>query len=164
MQTNRVGRSGLAVSEVGLGCNNFGMRIDEDATREVVAAALDHGITFFDTADIYGRGRSEEFLGHALGARRDDVIIATKVAGPMGEGPYKSGASRRYVIAECEASLRRMGTDYIDLYYVHFPDVNTPIEETLDTFNDLVRSGKVRYPAASNFAGWQVAEAEHIAR
>ena len=164
MQFNKMGRSGLTVSMVGLGCNNFGMRIDGDASREVVAAALDAGITLFDTADIYGGGKSEEFLGAALGQDRDRAVIATKFAGKTGDGPYKSGASRRYIMSSCEGSLRRLGTDYIDLYYQHYPDPTTPIEESLEALSDLVHQGKVRYLASSNFASWQAAEADHTAQ
>jgi aryl-alcohol dehydrogenase-like predicted oxidoreductase len=164
MDYRRTGASGLVVSSVGLGCNNFGMRIDDDASRAVVDAAFDAGITFFDTADIYGGGQSEEFLGAALTGRRDEAVIATKFGAPTGKGPYRSGGSRRYVHAACEASLRRLGTDYIDLYYLHYPDAQTPIEETLSALDDLVRQGKVRYVASSNFASWQVVEAELVAR
>src|SRR3954452_10868496 len=113
MEFRNVGRSGLVTSVVGLGCNNFGMKLDKDASVEVVRAAVDAGYTMFDTSDSYGKGASEEFLGAALGAERDDVLIATKFVSPMGEGPYCRGASRRYVIAACEASLRRLGTDWI---------------------------------------------------
>jgi aryl-alcohol dehydrogenase-like predicted oxidoreductase len=148
----------------GLGCNNFGGRIDEAATGKVVAAALEAGITLFDTADIYGGARSEEYLGRALGSRRADVIVATKFAMPMGEGPYTAGGSRRYVMRAVEASLRRLGTDYIDLYQMHAPDITTPIEETLEALTDLVHEGKVRYIGSSNFAGWQVADADWTAR
>ncbi len=158
-----VGRSGLITSLVGLGCNNFGMRLDKEESARVVRAALDSGYTMFDTSDSYGRGVSEEFLGAALGAHREAVLVATKFSSPMGEGPYLRGASRRYVIQACEASLRRLGTDYIDLYYLHRPDPLTPIEETLSALDDLVHQGKVRYVAASNFAGWQVADAAHLA-
>lgn len=164
MELRTVGRSGLQVSVLGLGCNNFGSRIDEEAARSVVKACLEAGVTFFDTADVYGGGQSEEFLGRALEGHRDDVVVATKFALPTGDGPYRSGASRKYVVAACERSLRRLGTDYIDLYYQHRPDPKTPIEETLDTLDVLVRAGKVRYAASSNFAGWQVTEAEHVAR
>jgi aryl-alcohol dehydrogenase-like predicted oxidoreductase len=118
----------------------------------------------FDTSDSYGKGASEEFLGAALASDRDDVLIATKFVSPMGDGPYRRGASRRYVMAACEASLRRLGTDWIDLYYQHRPDPATPVEETLDALNDLVHQGKVRYVACSNFPGWLVAEADHLAR
>ena len=164
MEYKKLGRSGLEVSAVGLGCNNFGRRCDKEQTAAVVHKALDVGVTLFDTADIYGRGISEEFLGAALQGRRRDVVLATKFAGPMGEGPLRGGASRRYVFEAVEESLRRLGTDYIDLYQIHFPDVRTPIEETLRAMDDLVRQGKVRYAGCSNFAGWQVVEAQWIAR
>ena len=160
MEFRSVGRSGLQVSVAGLGCNNFGGRIDLDATSAVVDAALDAGITLFDTADIYGGGHSEEFLGRALGAHRAEVIVATKFAMPMGDGPYAAGGSRRYVMRAVEASLRRLGTDYIDLYQMHAPDPTTPIEETLDALTDLVHQGKVRYLGSSNFSGWQIADAD----
>ncbi len=164
MEFRSVGGSGLAVSLAGLGCNNFGGRIDEDATRAVVSAALDAGITLFDTADIYGGSRSEELLGRALGSHRDDVVVATKFAMPMGDGPYAAGGSRRYVMRAVEASLRRLGTDHIDLYQMHAPDPTTPIEETLAALDDLVRQGKVRYLGSSNFTGWQIADADWTAR
>ena len=165
MEYKSLGRSGLQVSVVGLGCNNFGMKIDKDATAVVVNKAIDAGITLFDTANIYGgAGKSEEFLGAALGGRRPDVIVATKFSGPMGQGPLNRGASRRHIYHQVEASLRRLETDYIDLYQVHFPDVKTPIEETLRALDDVVRAGKVRYIGCSNFAGWQVADAQWTAR
>lgn len=164
MRISTVGRSGLKVSALGLGCNNFGMKIDQDAAASVVHAALEAGVTLFDTADIYAKGRSEEILGAVLGSRRDDVVIATKFGAPMAPGPYGSGSSRRYIVRACEESLRRLGTDHIDLYYQHYPDPETPVEETLGALDDLVRAGKVRYVAASNLAGWQVADATHTAR
>ena len=164
MEFRRLGRSGLKVSVAGIGCNNFGMRIDEEASGTVVRAALEAGVTLFDTADVYGNGRSEEFLGRALGAERSRVIVATKFAWPMGEGPYEGGTSRRYIMRAVEASLRRLGTDYIDLYQVHRPDWETPIEETLDALNDLVRDGKVRYIGSSAFTAWQIADADWAAR
>ena len=164
MEFRSVGGSGLRVSLAGLGCNNFGGRIDEDATRVVVSAALDAGITLFDTADIYGGSRSEELLGRALGSHRDEVVVATKFAMPMGDGPYAAGGSRRYVMRAVEASLRRLGTDHIDLYQMHAPDPTTPIEETLAALDDLVRQGKVRYLGSSNFTGWQIADADWTAR
>lgn len=164
MRMKTLGRSGLKVSVVGLGCNNFGMKIDQAATDLVVARALDLGITLFDTADIYGnRGGSETMLGKALGTKRKDIVIATKFAGPMGDGDYMKGGSRRYIMNAVEASLKRLGTDYIDLYQMHFPDADTPIEETLSALDDLVRGGKVRYIGSSNFAGWQIADAWYIA-
>jgi len=160
METKPLGRSGLRVSVVGLGCNNFGMRCDQAQTRAVVAKALDLGVTLFDTADVYGpRGVSEEYLGKALENRRGDIVLATKFAMPMGDSPLQRGGSRRWVMKAAEASLRRLGTDYIDLYQMHFPDAGTPIEETLRALDDLVRQGKVRYLGCSNFSGWQVVEA-----
>ncbi|MCH8993981.1 MAG: aldo/keto reductase [Chloroflexi bacterium] len=165
MEQRNLGRSGLQVPIVGLGCNNFGRRCDKEQTAVVVKKALDLGITLFDTADIYGPGGlSEEYLGAALQGKRRDVIIATKFVGPMGEGPLWGGASRRYIADAVEASLRRLGTDYIDLYQIHFPDTKTPIEETLRALDDLVRQGKVRYIGCSNFTGWQVVEAQWITR
>jgi aryl-alcohol dehydrogenase-like predicted oxidoreductase len=165
MEHRPLGRSGLRVSTVGLGCNNFGRRCDPAQTRAVVAKALDLGVTLFDTADVYGPGGlSEEYLGKALEGRRADVIVATKFGLPMGEGSLRRGGSRRWVMQAAEASLRRLGTDWIDLYQMHFPDPGTPIEETLRALDDLVRQGKVRYVGCSNFAGWQVADAQWTAR
>ncbi len=164
MEFRNVGRSGLQVSVAGLGCNNFGMRIDRDQTAAVVHRALELGVTLFDTADIYGGTRSEEFLGAALGERRKNVVVATKFVGPVGEGPLNRGASRRHVFDAIESSLRRLGTDWIDLYQIHFPDVTTPIEETLRALDDVVRQGKLRYFGCSNFAAWQVVEAQWTAR
>ena len=164
MEHRNLGQSGLRVSVAGLGCNNFGRRLDATGTRNVVAKALDLGVTLFDTADAYGGGLSEEYLGKALENRRPDVIIATKFAMPMGEGPLRRGGSRHYVQRAVEASLKRLGTDWIDLYQMHMPDAATPIEETLGALDDLVRQGKVRYIGCSNFSGWQVADATWIAR
>ena len=165
MEYRRLGNSGLQVSLAGLGCNNFGMRIDAEKTRAVVHCALDEGITLFDTADIYGnRGQSEEMLGKALGNRRHEIVLASKFGMAMGDGPYKIGGARRYIIAACEASLKRLGTDYFDLYQFHQPDPLTPEEETLSTLDTLVRAGKVRYIGHSNYAGWQVADAAWIAK
>ncbi|MCE9649838.1 MAG: aldo/keto reductase [Parvibaculum sp.] len=165
MRMKSLGRSGLKVSVTGLGCNNFGMRIDQAATDEVVAKALDLGITLFDTADAYGnKGGSETMLGKALGNRRKDIVLATKFGLPMGEGDLMKGASRRYIVNAVEASLKRLGTDYIDLYQVHFPDPETPIDETLAALDDLIEAGKVRYIGSSNFAGWQLAESWYIAK
>jgi len=165
MDTKPLGRSGLRVSVVGLGCNNFGQRCDLAQTRAVVAKALDLGVTLFDTADVYGGGGvSEEYLGKALESRRADVVVATKFGMPMGEGPLRRGGSRRWVVQAAENSLRRLGTDHIDLYQIHFPDAGTPIEETLRALDDLVRQGKVRYVGCSNFSGWQVVEAAWTAR
>jgi aryl-alcohol dehydrogenase-like predicted oxidoreductase len=164
MENRNVGRSGLQVSAAGLGCNNFGMRIDKEQTAAVVDRALDLGVNLFDTANIYGGTRSEEFLGAALGDRRKKVVVATKFVGPAGEGPLYKGASRAAIRRAVEDSLRRLNTDWIDLYQIHFPDIATPIDETLRALEDLVRQGKVLYYGCSNFAGWQVAEAQGITR
>jgi aryl-alcohol dehydrogenase-like predicted oxidoreductase len=165
VEYRNLGDSGLKISLAGLGCNNFGMRCDGEQTRAVVHRALDEGVTFFDTADIYGnRGGSEELLGKALGKRRREVVVATKFGMPMGAGPYERGASRRYIMAAAEASLRRLDTDYLDVYQLHQPDPDTPQEETLAALDDLVRAGKVRYLGNSNFSGWQVADADWISR
>ena len=159
METRKLGS--LDVSVVGLGCNNFGMRLDEARTTTVVNAAIDAGITLLDTADVYGgQGRSEEFLGKALGKRRDEVLIATKFGGPMGEG--KGGAKPSYVAEACEASLKRLGTDRIDLYQLHFPDQATPIGETLEALDALVKAGKVREIGCSNFTPEMIDEATKI--
>ena len=164
MEYKHLGRSGLQVSVVGLGCNNFGGRCDYDQSEKVVNTALDEGINLFDTADVYGgQGKSEEFLGRILKGRRSDAIIATKWGMNMGEGPHRSGASRKYIVSAVEDSLRRLQTDYIDLYQLHRPDSSTPIEETLRALDDLVSAGKVRYIGHSNFAGWQAAEAHFVA-
>ncbi len=169
MTYRRLGTSGLVVSTVGIGCNNFGRKLDADGTRAVVDAAFDAGITLFDTADIYGtpHGASEETLGAALKGRRDEVVLATKFGMDM-EGlngnDFGARGSRRYIVRAVEASLRRLDTDHIDLYQMHTPDEATPIEETLAALDDLVRSGKVRYLGNSNFAGWQIADADWTAR
>jgi aryl-alcohol dehydrogenase-like predicted oxidoreductase len=164
MEQRRLGRSGLKVSEIGIGCNNFGGRCDKAATQAVVDAAIDRGITLFDTADVYGEQKSETLLGQALGSRRNQVVIATKFAMPMGQTVHDRGGSRRYIMSAVEASLRRLGTDYIDLYQMHAPDPETPIEETLGALDDVVRQGKVRYIGNSNFSGWQIADADWTAR
>ncbi len=164
MEYKPLGASGLQVSAVGLGCNNFGMRIDKEKSAEVVSRALELGINFFDTADIYGGTLSEQFLGEALGERRKHVVVATKFGGPTGEGPGNRGGSRSYIIKAVEASLRRLNTDYIDLYQYHFRDVKTPIEESLRAMDDLVRSGKVRYIGSSNMSAWQAVEAHWVAK
>jgi aryl-alcohol dehydrogenase-like predicted oxidoreductase len=167
MRYRQLGSSGLTVSVVGLGCNAFGARIDAEQTQQVVDAAIDEGVTFFDTADIYGFGSSEELLGKALGSRRDEVVVATKFGMDMegSNGPdWGARASRRYLRKAVEASLRRLGTDYIDLYQVHQLDLVTPLEETVEAMNELVDEGKVRYLGCSNFAAWEVADAHWIAR
>nr|WP_208818034.1 aldo/keto reductase [Micromonospora terminaliae] len=168
MTYRRLGDSGLVVSVVGIGCNNFGRKLDLDGTRAVVDAALDAGINFFDTADIYGepQGGSEELLGQALKGRRDDVVVATKFGMDMHglNGPdHGARGARRYIARAVEASLRRLDTDHIDLYQMHEPDPGTPIDETLAALDDLVTAGKVRYLGNSNFAGWQIADADWTA-
>jgi aryl-alcohol dehydrogenase-like predicted oxidoreductase len=165
MRFRRLGNSGLTVSVVGLGCNNFGRRLGLEETRGVVRAAIDAGITLFDTADIYGE--SEDLLGEVLGKERDDIVLATKFGGAMGGklGPdWDARGSRRYIRKAVESSLRRLKTDWIDLYQYHFPDPSTPVEETLAALHELVTEGKVRYVGSSNFSGWQVADADWVAR
>ncbi len=165
MQQRSLGKSGLRVSLVGLGCNTFGGQLDLEASRAIVHKALELGITFFDTSDNYGNyGGSEECLGKSLGPRRKDVIVATKFASPMNKEGTLQGASRRYVMSAVEASLRRLNTDWIDLYQIHRPDPLTPIEETLRALDDLVRQGKVRYLGCSNFPAWQVVDAHWTAK
>ena len=164
MEIRNLGRSGLRVSVVGVGCNNFGPRLDLEAARKVVHRALDLGITLFDTADTYGKGGSETILGETLGPRRNDIVLATKFGWTMDEARGLFGASRRYIMNAAEASLRRLKTDHIDLYQLHRPDPRTPIEETLRALDDLIRQGKVRYVGCSNLAGWQVSDAQWSAR
>ncbi len=160
MKYRRLGNSGLKVSEIGLGANNFGRRLDAEATAAVIDRALDVGINLIDTANTYGGGRrSEEYIGRALKGKREDALIATKAAMSMGDGPNDSGASRLHLTSELEISLRTLDTDYVDLYQVHFPDDDTPIEETMRALDDMVSQGKVRYIGCSNFAAWQVCEA-----
>ena len=165
MRRRTLGKSGLPVSIVGLGCNNFGRSTDLAASREIVHRALDLGITFFDTADIYGnRGDSETYLGQILGDRRKDVVLATKFGMPMDDAETLKGASSPYIMHAVDASLRRLRTEWIDLYQLHRPDALTPIEETLRALDDLIRQGKVRYIGCSNLAAWQVIEAQWTAR
>lgn len=169
METRFLGQSGLEVTAVGLGCNNFGgmvAKLDLEGARQVIHAALDAGITLFDTSDSYGAdGGSERTLGEVLGDRRKDIVLATKFASPLNR--KKSGrynASRGHIMKAVEDSLRRLRTDYIDLYQYHFPDPHTPIEETMRTLDDLVRQGKVRYLGCSNFAAWQLVDAGWTSR
>jgi aryl-alcohol dehydrogenase-like predicted oxidoreductase len=164
MRTRSLGADGPAVSVVGLGTNNFGGRIDYDATQAVVDAAIEHGITLFDTADIYGQGLSEEYIGRALEGRRDRVLIATKFGKEMDENPHESRGSREYIRWAVEGSLRRLRTDVIDVYQMHEPDTSTPIEETLDALHELVGEGKVRYIGSSNYSAEQIEEADRAAR
>ena len=164
MRTRKLASSGLEVTAVGLGCNNFGGRIDEAASRAVIDAALDAGVTFFDTADVYGnRGGSEEIIGRALEGRRDEVVLATKFGHDLGDGETARGA-RPYVRNAIEASLRRLRTDRIDLYQYHRPDGITPVEETLGALHELVQEGKVRAIGSSNFTAAMVEEAHTVAR
>jgi aryl-alcohol dehydrogenase-like predicted oxidoreductase len=164
MKLRNMGKSGLRVSLIGLGCNNFGQRMDLESSTKVIHKALDAGITLFDTADVYGgRGGSETVMGQVLGDRRKDIVLASKFGMAMDEGE-KKGASRRYIMAAVEASLKRLRTDWLDLYQVHRHDPLTPIEETLRALDDLVRQGKVRYVGCSNFSAAQVVEAQLTAR
>ena len=170
MEFRRLGDSGLRVSAVGLGTNNFAGRLHDEAARMVLNEALEQGITFIDTADVYGRGSeegtggSESQLGRLLAGRRNRFVLATKVGMTMSESHFERGASRRWIVTEVENSLRRLRTDCIDLYQVHAPDLETPIEETLRALDDLVSSGKIRYVGHSNFAAWQIADADWTAR
>src|SRR6516164_9098770 len=165
MQIRNLGSSGLRVSAVGLGCNNFGQRVDLEGSRKVIHRALDLGITLFDTADIYaGMGGSETVLGTVLGDRRKDIVLATKFSKPMATDGTRQGASHRYIMSAVEASLPRLKTDYIDLYQQHDYDPLTPLDETLRALDDLIRQGKVRYIGNSNFPAWRIAEAEFTAR
>jgi aryl-alcohol dehydrogenase-like predicted oxidoreductase len=159
-----LGDSGIEVPVVGIGCNNFGRRIDYQRTELVVHAALSEGVGFFDTADFYGDGASEEFIGRALHGRRDEAVIATKFGMPMPGGDDRRGGSRRWITRAIEDSLRRLRTDHIDLYQHHEPDQATPVEETLETLDELVAQGKVRAIGCSNYSGAQIEAADAIAR
>ncbi|MFH1084937.1 MAG: aldo/keto reductase, partial [Chloroflexota bacterium] len=163
MQYRQLGRSGVRVSQVGLGTDQFGPRVDRTATARIVGAALDAGITFYDTADIYSLGDSESFLGAALQGHRDEVVIATKAGRPMGKGANDEGSSRVHLVPALEASFKRLGTDYVDLYQIHIYDPTTPMDELMRTLDDLVSSGKVRYLGASNCDAWQVCRCNDIA-
>lgn len=162
MEYRKLGRTGLKVSEVSLGTMAFGRWIDEDASAAILDAALDHGINLVDTANVYGEGESERILGNLLKERRHQIVLATKVHGRVGDGVNDSGQSRYHIYKAVEDSLKRLKTDYLDLYQVHRFDPNTPLEETLRALDDLVRQGKVRYIGASNFAAWQLAKAHGI--
>jgi aryl-alcohol dehydrogenase-like predicted oxidoreductase len=167
MEQRQVGGSGLQVSTLGLGCNNFGGRLDREASIRVVHAALDLGVTLLDTADVYpmgNQGASEALIGEALAGRRAEVVLATKFGMAMDDSGRRQGGSRRYIMEEVEASLTRLRTDWIDLYQFHRPDPKTPIEETVRALDDLIRAGKVRYVGCSNFASWQTVKALWIAR
>lgn len=162
MQQRKLGRSGLEVSAIGLGGNTFGGTVDGDDAVRVIHRSLELGITFVDTADIYSKGRSEELVGRAIAGRRGEVILATKCGMPM-NGPFETGLSRRWIMRAAEDSLRRLQTEYVDLYQAHAPDAATPLEETLRAMDDLVRQGKVRYVGCSNYQAWQIAQARGIA-
>ncbi len=159
MEYRRLGSSGLKVSVIGLGGNTFGRYADEAGTVSILRRAIDVGINLVDTANIYNTGVSEEFIGKALKGRRDDLLIATKVGMTMGDGPNERGSSRKHVIESCHASLRRLQTDYVDLFQIHAFDSETPLEETLSALDDLVRAGKVRYIGCSNYDAWRVVQA-----
>jgi aryl-alcohol dehydrogenase-like predicted oxidoreductase len=163
MQYRKLGRSGLKVSAIGLGTNQFGGKVDQKMTKDILSAALEAGVNFIDTADTYQDGRSEEYIGSALAGKRSRALIATKVYSKVGEGPNDRGASRHHIMAGVEASLRRLGTDYIDLYQIHVWDEETPIDETLRALDDLLHAGKVRYIGASNFSAWQLTWANALA-
>src|SRR6266545_4067650 len=156
MEYRQLGTSGLRISAIGLGCNPFGNEVDPPTAEAIVNQAIDLGVTYFDTADSYFDGRSEDYLGRALKGKRDKVIVATKFGNRTGTGPNETGASRKHIFDACEASLRRLQTDYIDVYQIHSPDRSTPIEETMQALHDLVRAGKVRYIGCSNFFEWEV--------
>ena len=165
MEYRNLGSSGLRVSLVGLGCNNFGMRLDLEQTRAVVDRAFDLGITLFDTADMYGgRGGSETQLGKILGHRRKDIVLASKFGMAMSDDGTKIGASRRYIMSAVEDSLRRLKTDWIDLYQLHQPDPLTPLDETMQALDDLVTQGKIRYIGCSNLPSWQVVESQWVSK
>jgi aryl-alcohol dehydrogenase-like predicted oxidoreductase len=159
MKDRNVGRSGLRVSAVGLGCNSFGERVGPEESRAVIHRALDRGITFFDTADVYAEAQSEGIVGQALKGQRNGVVLATKFGLTVQRPRRTAGASRQYIMTALESSLRRLGTEWIDLYQMHVPDPRTPIEETLRALDDLVRQGKIRYFGCSNMPAWQVVEA-----
>ncbi len=163
MQTRQLGRSGVRVSVIGIGTNRFGKKVDQAGVNTIIDTALDLGVNFIDTADVYGTGQSEELLGVALGGKRDRVVLATKVYMEMGDGPNDRGASRYHIMNGLEDSLRRLQTDHIDLYQIHRWDADTPIEETMRTLDDLVSAGKVRYIGASAFAAWQLTKANLLA-
>ena len=164
MDYRRLGNSGLQVSVIGLGTNNFGVRNDYPEAERLLMQAIEEGINFIETSNTYGEGAAEAFIGKALKGRRDQVLLATKVASNMGDGPNQHGGSRKHILTQVEASLKRLQTDYLDLYQIHYYDPFTPLDETLRTMHQLVTQGKVRYVGCSNFAAWQVAEAMGVVR
>src|SRR3954470_2096679 len=173
MDYTRLGQSGLTASRIGLGCMSYGRRasgmhpgtLDEEAAKPFFQQAVELGVTFWDTANVYQGGTSEEFVGRAITrfARREEIVLATKVSGKMHDGPGGSGLSRKAILEQVDSSLRRLGTDYIDVYYIHRFDPETPVEETMATLDDLVRAGKVRYLGASSMWAWQFAKMQHAA-
>jgi len=163
MQYRQLGKSGLSVSTIGLGTNQFGGKVDLNETKNIIDAALDTGVNFIDTADVYQAGRSEEHIGKAIKGGREKVLIATKVRFKMGDGPNDQGASRQHILNGIDASLMRLDTDYVDLYQIHAWDSETPIAETMQVLDDVVRAGKVRYIGASNFDSWQLTQANAVA-
>jgi len=163
MQYRSLGSSGLKVSAIGLGTNQFGGKVDLGITKDIISAALDAGVNLIDTADVYQEGRSEEFIGKALKGRRDQALIATKVFHSVGKGPNDRSASRQHILDGVNASLRRLATDTIDLYQIHSWDAETPVEETMRALEDIIRAGKVRYIGASNFTAWQLTWANSVA-
>jgi aryl-alcohol dehydrogenase-like predicted oxidoreductase len=164
MEQRKLGNSGLTVSAIGLGGNTFGATVDGDDAVRTIQAAIDQGITFIDTADAYSQGRSEELVGQAIAGQRESVVVATKCGIQLDRGPFAGGLSRRWIMQAAEDSLRRLNTDYIDLFYAHRPDPSTPIDETLRAMDDLVHSGKVRYIGCSNYRSWEVAQAHGISK
>ncbi len=162
MEQRKLGFSGLMISSVGLGTNNFGRRLDYQSTEKVIKTSIDSGVNFIDTANIYSIGESESFIGKALKGQREAVVLATKGGGKMGSGPNDRGNSRKHLTDQINESLKRLDTDYIDLYQIHFPDENTPIQETLQTLDDAIRQGKILYVGCSNFQGWQISQAMEI--
>lgn len=162
MEYRSLGKSGLKVAPLCLGTMMFGGPTDERDSHGIIGRARDQGFNFLDTADVYNEGRSEEVVGRAIAKDRDYWVLATKLSNPMGKSPNDKGLSRRYVIQACEASLKRLGTDYIDLYYMHKEDHSTPLAETVAAMGDLIRQGKIRYFAVSNFRSWRVAEVANI--
>ncbi|KAA1296401.1 MAG: aldo/keto reductase [SAR202 cluster bacterium] len=164
MKYRKLGGSGLEVSEIGLGTNNFGQRLDFESSDRVISQCIDSGINLIDTSNSYGATLSEEYIGRSLVGRRDGVVLATKVSSRMAEGPNQAGNSRIHIMDQIDASLARLQTDYIDLYQIHWWDDNTPIEETLRALDDLVRDGKIRYFGCSNFSSWQVCESVWTSR
>ncbi len=158
MEYRNLGHSGVKVSVLCLGAMMFGGRTDEQASQEIIARAREQGVNFLDTADAYNKGESERIVGRAIRAERDAWVLATKAYNPMGEGPNERGLSRKWLLQACAASLERLGTDYIDLYYLHKEDLDTPLEETVAAIGDLIRQGKIRYFGVSNFRAWRIAE------